>query len=50
MSSRMILRRLGVEVAVGRGEAVGAMLARDAAEGPERVLEVLGQCGEALAA
>ena len=26
------------------------MLARDAAEGPERVLEVLGQRGEALAA
>jgi hypothetical protein len=45
-----VLLRLGVEVAIGRGEAVGAMLARDAAEGPERVLEVLGQRGEALAA
>ena len=45
-----VLRRLGVEVAVGRGEAVGTMLARHAAEGPEGILEVLGQRREALAA
>lgn len=45
-----VRRRVGVEVAIGGGQAVGAMLAGDAAEGPERVLQVLGQGGEALAA
>jgi hypothetical protein len=38
-----------VEVAVGGREAVGAMLERGAAQGPEGVLEVLGEGGEALA-
>ena len=50
VSHRDVLRRLGVEVAIGRRQAVGAMLARHAAKGPERVLEVLGQRREALAA
>jgi hypothetical protein len=39
-----------VEIAVGGREAAGAMLERDAAQGPEGVLQVLGQGGEALAA
>jgi len=37
------------QVAVGRRQAVGAVLARHAAEAEERVLEVLGECREALA-
>ncbi len=45
-----VRRRLLVEVSVGGRQAVGAVLAGDAAQGPERVLEVLGQGGEALAA
>lgn len=40
---RDVLRRFRVEVAIRGGEAVGAVLAEDPAEGPERVLEVLGQ-------
>lgn len=46
---RDVLRRLGVEVAIGRRQAVGAVLARHAAEGPERILEVLCERCVALA-
>ena len=38
------------EIAIDRREPVGAMLARHAAQLPERLLEAFGQCGEALAA
>jgi hypothetical protein len=38
-----VLGGLTVEIAVSGREAVGAMLVRDAAQGPEGVLQVLGQ-------
>lgn len=45
-----VLGRHAVEVTVRGREAVGAMLARNAAQRPEGVLQVLAQGGEALAA
>ena len=45
-----ILARVAVEIAEGGREAVAAMLLRRAAERPQRVLQTLGQCHEALAA
>src|SRR5688500_18963383 len=38
------------EIAIGRREPVGAMLVRDAAELPERLLQPFGESREALSA
>src|SRR4051812_39567385 len=38
-----------VQITEGRRQAVGPVLARGAAERPERVLQALGECDEALA-
>ena len=45
-----VLAPVRVEVAVGGGQTVGAVLARRAAERPQGVLETLGEGREALAA
>ena len=50
IAARQILPGILVQVAEGRREAVGAMVVRDTAQGPQRVLQALGQSREALAA
>ena len=50
VAARQILPRFGVEVAEGCRQAVAAVLCRCPAQGPECVLQSLGQCNVALAA
>src|SRR5258705_1626254 len=47
---RLILPRVVVEIAEGGRQAVAAMLQGSAAERPQRILQALGQCHEALTA
>ena len=47
---RQILLRLGLEIAEGRGQAVAAMLLRNATKGPKGVLQPFRQRDEAFAA
>ena len=49
-SAGQVLRGIGVEIAERRRQAVAAVLARRAAQRPQRVLQALGQRHEALAA
>src|SRR5690606_9881241 len=46
---RQILARRTTQVPEGGGQAVAAMFARDTAERPQRILQSLSQCDEALA-
>ncbi len=50
VATRLVGAGVVVEIAERRGEAVGAVLGRHAAEGPERVLQTDRECREALAA
>src|SRR6266568_2791734 len=50
VAARLILPRVVVEIAEGGRQAVAAMLQGSAAERPQRILQALGQCHEALTA
>src|ERR1700737_1977514 len=50
VAPRLILPRVVVEIAEGGRQAVAAMLQGSAAERPQRILQALGQCHEALTA
>src|ERR1700733_1903312 len=50
VSTGQVLARVVVKVAERRGQAIAAMLARYAAQRPQRVLQAFGQCDVALAA
>jgi hypothetical protein len=50
IAERQILLGIGIEIAEGGRQAVAAMLLGNAAERPQRILQALGQCDEALAA
>src|SRR5439155_21369884 len=50
VAARLILPRVVIEIAEGGGQAVAAMLQRGAAERPQRILQPLGQCYQALTA
>src|SRR5690554_3515106 len=46
---RQVLACRPTQVPEGRGQTVAAVLARDTAERPQRILQTLSQCAEALA-
>ncbi len=50
VAERQILLGVGIEIAEGGRQAIAAMLLRNAAERPQRILQALGQRDEALAA
>src|SRR5438477_5973977 len=50
VTTRLVLPRVVVEIAEGGRQAVAAMLQRGPAEGPQRILQTLRQCHEALTA
>src|SRR3981189_459902 len=50
VAARLILPRVVVEIAESGRQAVAAMLQGSAAERPQRILQALGQCYEALTA
>src|SRR5215813_1085047 len=48
VAARLVLARFGVKIAEGRRETVAAMLQRGSTERPQRILQTLCQCHEAL--
>ena len=50
VAARLILPCVGVEIAEGSRQAVAAMLQRGPAERPQRILQPLRKCHEALTA